>query len=401
MESVLAVLSVLTGVVLPFLVVITILVFVHEMGHFLVARLNGVRVEAFSIGMGPEVVGRTARSGTRWKFCALPIGGYVKMFGDADIASRPAPEGGDGRRRGLLRRRRRGGEEAKGWAAGDARPLTEEERAQSFHHKRVGQRFAIVLAGPVANFVFTIAALYALFVSVGQATTPPVVGAVLPGSAAEEAGLAPGDELLSVDGERIDRFQDLQRIVQLRLDREMALLVRRAGGGEEELLLTPRIVESEDLTGRTVRTPRIGVSAEGVSFRRLGPVEALPAALVETWEIAGLTVQAVGQMIGGRRSADELGGPVRIAELSGRMAEFGVASMIWFMAVLSLNLGIINLMPIPVLDGGHLMFYAWEWARGRPLDARAQEVGYRVGLALVLALFAFVFWNDLSHYWGG
>ena len=396
-----------TGLFLPFLLVITVLVFVHELGHYLVARWNGVKVEAFSIGMGPELFGFHDKARTRWKFCLFPIGGYVKMFGDADIASRPmasaaADEAGAGADTGPAtgadtNTSSDASSPAKSWASGGLRRLSEEEKAQSFHHKRVGQRFAIVLAGPLANFIFTVVVLYFMLLAIGQAVTPAVVGSVLEGSPAEAAGLRAGDEILSMDGREVERFQDLQRYVQIALDREIQMDVLR-GSERLTLALVPEMVEVEDITGRTVRTPRLGIAASGTRFERLGPLEAAGGAVRETWEIASLTLRAVGQIVVGRRGTEDLGGPVRIAELSGKMVENGVASLLWFMALLSLNLGIINLFPIPVLDGGHLVFYAYEWARGRPMPERVQAAGYRIGLALVLALFAFVFWNDLSFY---
>ncbi|MDA7987226.1 MAG: RIP metalloprotease RseP [Alphaproteobacteria bacterium] len=379
---------------LPFLLVITVLVFVHELGHYLVARWNGVKVDAFSIGMGPQLIGFDDKHGTRWKFCLFPIGGYVKMFGDADIFSRPEQEdGGDGDGDGDD-----SPDPAKGWAAGAVRRLSDEERAGSFHHKRVGQRFAIVLAGPMANFIFTIVVLFFMLLTIGQATTLPVVGAVIEDSPAERAGFLVGDRVIAIDGQEIDRFQDLQRIVQLRLDREMNVEILR-DGATLFLSLTPELVEVEDITGRIIPTPRIGIAADAPTLQRLGVWDAAKGSITETLAIANLTLRVVGQIITGRRGTEELGGPVRIAELSGKMVENGAVSVIWFMALLSLNLGIINLFPIPVLDGGHLLFYICEWVRGKPLPERAQAAGYRIGLVLVLALFAFVFWNDLSFYW--
>lgn len=390
------VLNFITDLALPFLVVITILVFVHELGHYLAARWNGVKVEAFSIGMGPELFGFTDKKDTRWKFCLFPIGGYVKMFGDADAISRPAnaPDPDDVRDKMPEDKKGTGG-----WAHGKLRSLTDEEKAVSFHHKRVGQRFVVVLAGPLANFVFTIAVLFCIFTFIGQASTPAVIGSVLPDSAAAQADLRVGDTITAVNGDAITRFQDLQRSVQINLDREVVLTLLR-DGRVINTTLTPAIIEVEDITGRIVPTPRLGITAEGVVYQKLPVHRAAVASVTETWELASLTLRAVGQIITGRRGTEELGGPIRIAELSGKMVEFGFVSFLWFMAVLSLNLGLINLFPIPVLDGGHLVFYAYEGIRGKPMAPKVQDVGFRLGLALVLALFVFVFWNDLSHYWG-
>ena len=407
-----AILSFTTDLLLPFLVVITVLVFVHELGHYLVARWNGVKIEAFSVGMGPELFGFNDRHATRWKFCIFPIGGYVKMFGDADPFSRPAKEAvadalaeerAQGKQGKQDKQEDQEGQElnkTQSWAGGTLRAMSNEERNLSFHHKRVGQRFAIVLAGPMANFIFTIAVLFGMLLFIGQAMTPPVIGEVIADSPAEAAGLQVGDRILSVDGAPVERFQDLQRIVQIALDREMIFVVERAGR-EISMPLTPTFVEVEDITGRTIRTPRIGIAASGTEFVKLSIPAAAIGSVQETWEIGALTLRAVGQIITGRRGTEELGGPIRIAELSGKMAEGGAPSLLWFMAVLSLNLGLINLFPIPVLDGGHLVFYSYEWLRGKPMPVKAQEIGYRIGLVLVLALFVFVFWNDLSHYWAG
>ncbi len=434
-----AILSFTTDLLLPFLVVITVLVFVHELGHYLVARWNGVKIEAFSVGMGPEIFGFNDRHATRWKFCIFPIGGYVKMFGDADPFSRPAKETAvessspvaqqatqtaqgqaaaqatqatpqvarvaeaQHTTQHATQHATQQGQElnkTQSWAGGTLRTMSDEERSLSFHHKRVGQRFAIVLAGPMANFIFTIAVLFGMLLFIGQAMTPPVIGEVVPDSPAQAAGLQAGDRILSVDGTPVERFQDLQRIVQITLDREMLFVIER-NGNQLSVPLVPAFVEVEDITGRTIRTPRIGIAASGTEFVKLSIPAAAVGSVQETWEIGMLTLRAVGQIITGRRGTEELGGPIRIAELSGKMAEGGAPSLLWFMAVLSLNLGLINLFPIPVLDGGHLVFYSYEWLRGKPMPIKAQEIGYRIGLALILALFVFVFWNDLSHYWAG
>ena len=355
--------------VVPFLVVLTVLVFVHEMGHYLVARLNGVRVEVFSIGFGPELVGRTDRSGTRWKIASVPLGGYVKFFGDAGAASNTS---------GVQ------------LASMDAA-----ERAVSFNHKRLGQRTAIVLAGPAANFVFAIVLFAGLFVFVGRPSTPPIVDSVTPGSAAAEAGFAPGDRIVEIDGSEITRFQEMQRIVRLGLDRRLEVVVRR-GGDEVVLTVVPRIVELK-IAGTTQRIGQLGiVNRSGREFERYGVAEALWHASVETVAISGATLQAIGEMVVGTRSTDELGGPVRIAKFSGEFCQSLIAC-IGFAALLSINLGLINLFPVPMLDGGHLLFYSFEALRGKPLAERLQDLGIRIGFALVIVLFLFVTWNDLVH----
>lgn len=356
-----------------FLVVLTILVFVHEMGHFLVARRNGVRVETFSIGFGPEIFGRTDRHGTRWKFSLIPLGGYVKMFGDAGAASTPGS--------GLSK-------------------MSAAERAVSFHHKRVGRRMAIVAAGPAANFLFAIVALAFMFMVYGQPYTPPVIRDVLPEGAAAEAGMKPGDRILSMDGRDTPRFEDVLGVIVMNPGRTVAMVVERveAEGAEPkrlELTVTPRAEQMEDRFGNIHTIGRLGVLRGNDEYRRQTPLTALWEAGKETVRLTEGTLDAVWQMALGMRSTNELGGPIRIAQMSGQVAQTGFVTMIWFVAVLSINLGLINLFPIPMLDGGHLLYYAVEAVRGRPLGERAQEYGFRVGLALVLTLMVFATWNDL------
>jgi len=355
--------------ILPFLVILTVLVFVHELGHYLVARRNGVRVEVFSIGFGPELFGWNDRAGTRWKFSAVPLGGYVKMFGDADPASAPGA---------------------------DLAQMTEAERAVSFHHKRLPQRTAIVAAGPAANFVFALVLLAGLFATVGQPYTPPYVGQVQAGSAAQQAGIKPGDVIAAIDGERIDRFEDVQRIVRLNTGTPMRVTVERSGQ-DVTLTVTPRMTSFTDRFGNEHKIGLLGIEGKGVNYIRRNPASAVWAAGQETVNLTVGTLEAAWQMLLGLRPTDELGGPVRIAQMSGEVAQGGVVAVLWFLAVLSINLGLINLFPIPVLDGGHLLFYAAEAIRGRPLGQRAQEYGFRVGLALVLTLMVFATWNDLVH----
>ena len=352
-----------------FLVVLTVLVFVHELGHYLVARWNGVRVEVFSIGFGPELFGWNNRAGTRWKISAIPLGGYVKMFGDADPASMPAA---------------------------DLPEMTAAERDVAFHHKRLPQRAAIVAAGPVANFIFAIVALAGLFMTVGQPFTPPQIGTVQQGSAAEAAGMQAGDRIVSLDGQRIERFEDVQRIVRLDPGQPLAVVIHR-GDQNISLSVTPKLSEVTDRFGNKHQYGLLGIVGQGVQYVRYNPFQALVRANTETVDIVGGTLQAVWQMIIGARSTDELGGPLRIAQMSGEVAQYGWSAIVPFMAVLSINLGLINLFPIPVLDGGHLLFYAAEALRGRPLGQRAQEYGFRFGLALVLTLMVFATWNDLVH----
>ena len=356
--------------IVPFLVILTVLVFVHEFGHYLIARWNGVRVEVFSIGFGPEVFGWWDRAGTRWKFSTIPLGGYVKMFGDSDASSgRPAP--------GLAR-------------------LAQAERDVSFHYKRLGQRSAIVAAGPAANFLFAIVVLAILFMTYGQPFTPAEVGQVQPDSAAEQAGIQPGDTILSINGRTVQRFEDVQQTVRLNPGVPMAIVVRR-DGRELALDVTPARTELTDRFGNHYQIGLLGIARSGMEYVKRDPATALLQAGTETWDLSAATLKAIWQIVIGTRATDELGGPLRIAQMSGEVAQGGVVAVLWFMAVLSINLGLINLFPVPVLDGGHLLFYAAEAVRGKPVGQRAQEYGFRIGLALVLTLMVFATWNDLVH----
>lgn len=352
----------------PFLVVLTVLVFVHEFGHYWVARRNGVRIEVFSIGFGPELFGWTDRAQTRWKFSAIPLGGYVKMFGEQEFG----PDGAQ-------------------------RAMTEEERAVSFHAKRLGQRAAIVAAGPVANFLFAIVVLAGLYSIVGQPSTPPVVGGVQAGTAAAAAGLEAGDLIVRIDGQAIDRFEEVQQIVRLNRGTKLDIVVLR-DGRELGLQATPRSTEMLDANGQPQQVTVLGISSKGVEYKRYDPATALWQAVKETGNLTARTLEALGQMIVGQRDADELGGPLRIAQMSGDFAKVGLVTLIWFTALLSINLGLLNLFPVPMLDGGHLMFYAMEAVRGRPMGERAQEYGFRIGMVLVICLMIFATYQDFDYF---
>ena len=354
-------------IIVPFLIILTVLVFVHEMGHYLVARKNGVRVEVFAIGFGSELFGWTDRLGTRWKICAIPLGGYVKMFGDGDISSSSVVEGSN---------------------------ESHEEKENAFHHKSLGARAAIVVAGPVANFLFAIVLLAGLYSIVGQRYAPPIIDKINSGSSADTAGLVIGDEILQVNEQNIKRFDELQRIVRPNPGKELKFLIRR----DNEILLKtviPQLVEGKDASGSKIVYGLLGVVSEQTTFIRHNPLISFGLAVEETWVIVSQTLMHVTEMIRGERTTDELGGPIRIAKLSGAVADAGLTSSIWFMAVLSINLGLINLFPVPVLDGGHLFFYLLEFIRGKPLEAKMQGIASYVGLVLVISLMIFVTWNDL------
>jgi regulator of sigma E protease len=363
-------LSQLSWTIFGFLVVLTVLVFVHELGHYLIARRNGVRIEVFSIGFGPALFGWYDRAGTRWKFSAIPLGGYVKMFGDSDPSST--------------------------LGAAELGELTTAEREVSFHHKRLLQRVAIVSGGPLANFVFAIVVLALLFATYGQPFTPAEVGQVQADSAAEKSGIKVGDTIVDIDGSKIDRFEDVQQIVRLNPGEPMTIVVRR-DGNLVTLQVTPARTEMTDRFGNRHEIGLLGIGHSGVEYVRRNPVAAVVQAFDETWNLTTSTLQAMWQIVIGTRASDELGGPLRIAQMSGEVAEGGIVPLLWFMSVLSVNLGLINLFPVPVLDGGHLLFYAAEAIRGKPLGQRAQEYGFRIGLALVLTLMVFATWNDLVH----
>ncbi|CAK0773075.1 putative zinc metalloprotease Atu1380 [Azospirillaceae bacterium] len=352
-----------------FIFVLSVLVFVHEFGHYWVARRCGVRIEAFSIGFGPELWGKQDRAGTRWKVCLFPLGGYVKMFGDADPAS---------------------------MTHDDNQEMSEEDRKVSFVHQSLPKRFAVVAAGPGANFLFAAIVLAGLFVFYGQPYTPPEVGTVAADSAAEAAGLKTGDTIVDINGQTIDRFEQIQQIVRMSPGRALTIAVMR---NEQRVVVnaTPKISQTADRFGNIQAIGLLGIGRHGMEYRRHDPFTAVWKAGVEIADIVAATLTAVGQMIAGTRAADELGGPLRIAQMSGEVAQNGFISVLWFMAMLSVNLGLINLFPIPLLDGGHLLFYSVEAVRGRPLSSRAQEYSFRVGLALVLSLMVFATWNDLSH----
>lgn len=354
---------------IAFLVVLTLVVFVHELGHFLVARWNGVRVDVFSIGFGPRLFGVRDRHGTEWRFSAIPLGGYVKFFGDAGPSSARAD---------------------------DEQEMTPEERAVAFHYKSVWQRMAIVFAGPLANMVFSIVVFAGVYWGVGIMMTPPVVSSVQPDSAAAEAGIQEGDHILQVNGTPIERFEDIQHLIPLTNGESITITLRR---NAETLTVTatPRVQTITDELGETRQQAVLGIAANasGQDLVRLGPVQAVGQAFEQAYKVVHATGVTVGQMIAGERGTEDLGGPVRIAQMSGQVAELGFVSLLLFSAFLSVNLGLINLLPVPVLDGGHLVFYAIEAVRGEPVGERAQEYGFRLGLVFLVGLMVFVTWNDL------
>ena len=366
--------SLVWGYLVPFLFVLTVVVFIHELGHFLVGRWCGVGVTAFSIGFGPEIVGWNDRRGTRWKLSAIPLGGYVKFAGDINATSAPDPE--------TLAR------------------MTPAERAVSFHHQNVAKRAAIVAAGPIANFLLAIVVFAGIAFISGRYVLAPRIEAVQPGSAAERSGFQPGDLVQSINGRTISSFADMQRIISASAGDTLTVGVDR-DGQPVTLSAVPDVRETETPFGKQ----RIGLlglqgskNPDDVKRVTYGPLQSLGVGVSETWYVVERTFDYLGKLIVGRESADQLSGPIRIAQVSGQVATMGgIGALISLVAVLSVSIGLINLFPIPLLDGGHLLFYGIEAARGRPLSERAQEIGFRIGLAIVLMLMLFATWNDIVH----
>jgi regulator of sigma E protease len=364
-----------TGYVIPFLFVLTIVVFFHELGHFLVARWCGIKVMVFSIGFGPELIGFNDRRGTRWKLAAIPLGGYVKFFGDENAASVPDTE--------------------------SVEKMQPQERAVSFFHQPVRSRAAVVVAGPLANFVLAIVIFAGVFALYGKQVATARVDAIQAGSAAAEAGFQAGDLVVSIDGRAIDSFSDMQRVVSINAGKSLDIKVDR-GGTTVALTAVPALREIKDNFGNVQRIGVLGISRsmapEDVKTQSVDPFSALWMGVEETWFVIDRTVTYIAGVVTGREAADQLGGPIRIAQVSGQVATAGIVALIHLAAVLSVSIGLLNLFPVPLLDGGHLMFYAIEAARGRPLSEKAQEVGFRIGFAIVVMLMVFATFNDILHF---
>lgn len=359
---------------LPFLFVLTLVVFVHELGHFLVGRWCGVDVQTFSIGFGRELFGFNDRHGTRWRFALIPLGGYVKFSGDADAASSPDDTA--------------------------VRRMSPEERSRSLPAQSIGERAAIVAAGPIANFLLAILIFAGTAFFFGKQMLIPRVDSVVAGSVAESAGLKAGDIVVAIDGRKVDSFTEMQRLISTRPEERLTVTVDRSGS-MVDLPVTPALSELKTPLG----IQRIGVigvraspKAEDWTTQRFGVVDSLRSGVSETWFVVTRTYDYIAKLLNGRESTDQLSGPIRIAQVSGLVASSGgFLGLINLAAILSVSIGLMNLLPVPMLDGGHLMFYLYEALRGRPLSPRAQEIGFRVGLALVLMLMLFVTWNDIVH----
>ncbi|KKW91338.1 MULTISPECIES: RIP metalloprotease RseP [Sphingobium] len=356
--------------VLAFVAVIGPLVFVHELGHYLVGRWCGVKAEAFSIGFGPEIAAWVDRRGTRWRLGALPLGGYVRFKGDMNAASQTDPR----------------------WLE-----MPAAERAQSFPAKPLWQRAAIVAAGPAINFLFAILILATFAFVHGESRTPAVAGQVQAGSAAAAAGIVAGDRIVSLNGREMATFDDIRLFAQIRPGEPVTIMIDRKGKLFEKQGKVGAI-EEDDGFGNKFRIGRLGIAPGEPVIEPVSLLRAPVVAIERTGQIIRTMVETLGQIIGGGRSVKELGGPLKIAEVSGQAATLGVESFVFFMALISINLGFINLLPIPMLDGGHLLFYGVEAIQRRPVSPQVQEWAYRSGLAVLLAMMVLVTFNDLSSF---
>lgn len=355
---------------IPFLVVLSILIFVHEWGHYLVAKWCGVKIEEFSLGFGKKLCSKTDKSGTVWKICAIPFGGYVKMFGDSDGASTP-----DNKK---------------------LKKMTKAEKKVAFQYKKIYQRFAIVFAGPLFNYLFAVLCFVFLFMTFGEQFTKPIISEIKMDSPAYVAGIETGDNVVSFDNQIVEKFEDIKRIASLNFGKTMPITVDR-NGELLDLEITPKTVESVSRFGEVHKEGIIGVLSVEVEFiKHKNPITAVSKSFKSCNQIMAGTLKALGQIITGTRSGAELGGPIKIAKLSKDFAEQGFAALIYFIAILSVNLALINLFPIPVLDGGHLLFFIIEGIIRKPVNEKIQEVCFKVGLALILTLAIVITFNDIK-----
>jgi regulator of sigma E protease len=377
METLSGIYAFLMGNIVTFILVLSLLVFVHEMGHYLVARWSGIRILAFSVGFGPEIFGFTDRHGTRWKISVIPLGGYVRFFGDEDSSSKPDTD--------------------------KIAAMSEEDRARSFAGAKLWKRAATVAAGPIANFLLAIAIFTILFSVYGRMIADPVVAEVKPDGAAAAAGILPGDLLVAIDGGKVETFDDVRRYVSIRPSQQIVVTIERAGQ-KLDVPMVPQRTDTTDQFGNKAEVGQIGIvtnqQAGNFRLQTYTPLQALREAVLQTRDIVTGTFKYIGNIFSGTMRADQLGGPIRVAQASGQMASLGIGAVLQLAAVLSVSIGLLNLMPVPVLDGGHLMFYAVEAVRGKPLGSTAQEIAFRIGLAMILTLMVFTTWNDIGSWIG-
>ena len=366
--------QVLFGTLLPYLLMLTALIFVHEFGHFIVGRWCGVQIDVFAIGFGKELVGYNDSKGTRWKLCAIPLGGYVKFAGDANGASVPDKE--------------------------RLQTMTPAERDGSLYFKPLWQRSAIVAAGPVANFILAIAIFAGIFYVRGVPVLEPILGTIRAGSAAEAAGLKAGDRVVTIDGSAIDSFEDLVATVSISANHPLVFVVRRAGI-DETITVTPKLLVDQTNLG-THRRGAIGAESttDRANFRvqQLSLMEAVAFGAKKSWFVIDRTVRYFAGLIVGTETADQISGPIGIAAVTGEIAKDGFLPLLYLSAVISVSLGFFNLLPIPILDGGHLLFFLAEALRRKPLSLRVQEMGFRIGLSLLGMLILFATYNDIRNF---
>ncbi len=351
-----------------FFVVLSVIVFVHEFGHYIVAKLCGVKIEAFSIGFSKELIGWNDRSGTRWKISILPLGGYVKMYGDSSAASTSDDEA--------------------------IAQMTEEEKKLTFHHKSLPKKMAIVSAGPIANFILTIGVFTYFILTTGLPSVEPVVGQIMPDSPAQVAGLRAGDRIVKINEDKVSSFSDIPYLISTNLGTPVTLHILR-DNAMTDVILTPKEVESEDGLGNKVKHPLIGIKSADIKYNNANFGEALHESVRRTYLICTSTIKVIGQMLTGQRGARDLKGPIGIAQLSGQATDKDFHTALWLIAMLSANLGLVNLFPIPLLDGGHLLYYTAEAVSGRPLAQKIQEYGFRIGFVVLFTLMAFTLLNDI------
>lgn len=351
-----------------FVAMIAVLVVVHEGGHYLAGRLFNTKIEAFGVGFGRELFGWSDRRGVRWRFNAIPLGGYVKFVGDMNEVSQVDPA--------IL-------------------ALPEQDRRGLFAFLPLWQRAIIVAAGPAINFLFAIVILAGFNLALGHQASPPVIDRVMPGSAAERAGLKAGDRILEVDGTPVTRFEDIMSEVVTGTGQPVALVLKR-GGETLRMAIRPAMVESRDRFGNVSRHPRLGIARPPEVVEEVGPVDAVRWAVIDTWSITQTIGRTLRQVVMGERDIREMGGPVKTAQIAGQQASLGLVSAVAFMAFFSINLGFINLLPIPMLDGGHLLLYGIEAVRRQPLAEKVQQWAFMSGFAALMSLMAVLTWHDMG-----